>query len=597
MGSKSINLLMIIALVLILGGGFLAYLVQTGGGDIDIRDIRFMGSNGTLMSALLYVPEGVSPKNKAPGILAIHGYINSRETQDGFAIEFARRGYVVLAMDQPGHGWSDPPAFNNAFGGIDGLNYLRSLDFVDTDNIGLEGHSMGGWSAAIAGKVVKGGYKSFVMASSSTGTFGAPRGTPTYPRNMALIFSKYDEFSNLMWGIHVPADIVNTDKLKKLFNTTEPVEVGKLYGSIEEGTARKLYQPSTIHPRVHFSKEAIGNAVEWMQMTLKGGNGLPPSDQTWCWKEFFTLLAMIGMVFLILASGGCLLQCEFFSELGEEPAPKKALAGWGWWVGAVITVLLPLPVYYWAWSKIYNSQGIAKATRFWPEQITTTIMFWALGVGVIALVLFLIWHFLLNRKAKASMADYGLIWRSEGFWPNLRKLGKSLLLAFYLAFIAHLSLAISDWLFKTDYRIWVFAIKPLDALHLGVSLRYIIPFAFYFLVLGLVLHGQMRPGKPDKAPAIGWEMVINVILLILGYFIFLAYHYIPLFAGGALGIKLDSMNLGGIVMFQFIPLFAIVGIITTYFYRKTGHIYVGAFTSAMLVTWTIVAGQAIHYAL
>ena len=48
-------------------------------------------------------------------------------------------------------------------------------------------------------------------------------------------------------------------------------------------------------------------------------------------------------------------------------------------------------------------------------------------------------------------------------------------------------------------------------------------------------------------------------------------------------------------MFQYIPIFAIVGWVTTYFYRKTGHIYVGAFLNTMLITWIIVAGQAIHF--
>ena len=83
---------------------------------------------------------------KAPGILAIHGYINSRETQDGFAIAFARAGYVVLALDQTGHGFSGGTVAANGYGGPDGLSYLRHLPMVDTDNIGLEGHSMGGWA-------------------------------------------------------------------------------------------------------------------------------------------------------------------------------------------------------------------------------------------------------------------------------------------------------------------------------------------------------------------------------------------------------------------------------------------------------------------
>ena len=42
------------------------------------------------------------------------------------------------------------PAFRNGFGGPDGLRYLRSLDIVDKDNIGLEGHSMGGWTVVNA---------------------------------------------------------------------------------------------------------------------------------------------------------------------------------------------------------------------------------------------------------------------------------------------------------------------------------------------------------------------------------------------------------------------------------------------------------------
>jgi len=148
----------------------------------QVRDIRFMGSNGTEMSALLYIPKGVTAKNPAPGIVAIHGYINSRETQDGFAIEFARRGYVVLAPDQTGHGYSDPPAFGNGFGGPDSLVYLRSLDIVDKNNIGLEGHSMGGWAIGDAAGAFPNDYKSFILEGSSTGTLGAPDGTRLSPR-------------------------------------------------------------------------------------------------------------------------------------------------------------------------------------------------------------------------------------------------------------------------------------------------------------------------------------------------------------------------------------------------------------------------------
>lgn len=580
---------LIVALLLIFFGGLLAWCVQTGGGTIKIKDVRFVGSDGRVTSALLYIPPGVSSKAPAPGIVATHGYINSRETQDGFAIEFARRGYVVLAPDQSGHGFSDPPAFAAGFGGLDTLKYLRSLDIVDPKNIGLEGHSMGGWASVAAASANPDGYASMVLASSSTGTYGVADGTPTFPRNLAIIFSRYDEFSGLMWGTLIPRDVGKTEKMKKIFDTKEDIEVGKLYGSLENGTARKLYSPGMIHPRVHFSTEGIGAAVEWMQMTLKGGKNLPPSDQIWYWKELGTFIAMIGMILLVFPLGALLLETGFFRELAETPPNQKALRGAGWWVGAVLTVLIPIPLLVVTIAS--HGKGYQAATAFWPQNITTTIMYWALFVAAVSLVLFLLWHFIFNRK-NATGVNYGLTWAGRGM--DIRKIWKSLLLAAVIAVAAYLTLAFSAWAFTTDYRLWIFAIKPMTISHFRIFLCYLIPFVIYFLVIGLCLHGQLRRGRVGGALSFWPEALINIFLLITAYIICEAIQYAPLLAGGTLG--LPPAALFGIVLFQFFPIFVIAALVSTYFFRKTGHIYAGAFLNAMLVTWLVVAGQATHFA-
>ena len=178
--------------VAILLGALLAHFIQTSD-NISIKDIRFTGNDGQTLSALLYVPKGITNKNKAPAILAVHGYINTRETQSGFAIEYARRGYIVLALDQTGHGYSSAPAFSNGFGGPAALKYLRSLDIVDVENIGLEGHSMGGWTVLAAASAMPDAYKSIVLEGSSTGAPFAAEATAEWPRNLAIVFSKYDE--------------------------------------------------------------------------------------------------------------------------------------------------------------------------------------------------------------------------------------------------------------------------------------------------------------------------------------------------------------------------------------------------------------------
>jgi pimeloyl-ACP methyl ester carboxylesterase len=590
MSSSKSKWLLIIALLLIIGGGLLAYCVQTDGNTIKIKDIRFIGSDGKLNSALLYIPPGVSKKNPAPGIVATHGYINSRETQDGFAIEFARRGYVVLAPDQSGHGFSDPPAFGNGFGGLDTLKYLRTLDIVDPNNIGLEGHSMGGWASVIAAATNPDGYKSMVLASSSTGTYGAPDGTPTFPRNMALIYSTYDEFSGLMWGSPVPKNIVKTDKLKKVFGTSEDVEVGKLYGSIEAGTARKLYQPKMIHPRVHFSTEGIGDAIEWMQLTLKGGKDIPVNNQTWYWKELGTFIALIGMILLLFPLGQLLLQANFFKELSETPAEPKAATGVGWWVGAVLTVLIPLPLFIWAIG--YSAPGKLTASALFAQNNTTVIMYWAVAIALVSLILFLLWHFIFNRSKGGSFVNYGLTWKDKGL--NFVKIWKSFLLAAVICFGAYLTLIFSGWAFTTDYRIWVFAIKPMTLLQFRIFLSYLIPLLIFFLVIGLILHGELRRDKAGSEIKLWKEMLINIFLLITGFIILEALQYGPLFAGGTLAIP--AASLWSIILFQLFPILAIAAMVSTYYYRKTGHIYTGAFLCAMLVTWIIVAGQATHFA-
>src|ERR1700721_1397560 len=304
----------IAGLILILAGGLLAHFTQTSGG-IRIEDVRFKAAAGNTMSALLYIPPNATAKTPAPGILAVHGYINSREPQDVFAIEFARRGYVVLALDQTGHGYSDGPAFANGFGGPDGLAHLRSLDIVDKNNIGLEGHSMGGWTVLAAATAMPNDYKSMVLEGSSTGKPFAAEGTTSWPRNVALVFAQYEEFPELMWGVEHARDVTQSPKLWALFGTQGQGEPAKAYGDRAQGPARVLYTPAITHPAEHISHEAIGYSLDWFARTLKGGTPRPADDQIWFRKELGTLVALIGFVVLLLGVFDGLLEAPMFSHL------------------------------------------------------------------------------------------------------------------------------------------------------------------------------------------------------------------------------------------------------------------------------------------
>lgn len=192
--------------------------------------------------------------------------------------------------------------------------------------------------------------------------------------------------------------------------------------------------------------------------------------------------------------------------------------------------------------------------------------------------------------------DYGVTWGSGFKNIGWKMIWKSFLLAAAVAFAAYLTLAISAWFFNIDFRFWIFAIKPMSALQFRIFLCYLIPFTAFFVILALAMHGQLRPrGKKGREISRAAEMWINIGISLTGFVVLLLIQYIPLFMGRTLLFVNESLF--SIIAFQLLPIFTIVALVNTYFYRKTGHIWAGAFLNGMLVTWIVVASQAIHMAI
>lgn len=581
-----VKFLLVISIILIVAASFVAHRVQTDSGNVKVKDIRFNGPGGVTLSALLYIPENATPRNPAPAIQAIHGYINSRETQSGFAIEFARRGYVVLALDQTGHGYSEPPAYYHKMGGPAGLAYLRSLDFVDKNKIGLEGHSMGGWASLSTAYRAKNDYQSIVLEGSSSGGFLAPQGTASFPRNLCLVFSTFDEFSNMMWDSPIAVDIVKSDKLKKLFNVpkTEDVQVGKLYGSIEEGTARILYQPRTTHPGDHLSNVAIGHAIDWFDKTLGAPNPIPIDKQTWHTKEVATGIGFIGCVLLLFAVGTMLLKTKTFQSLAGKPENAKPATGIGWWISAILATAIGPLVYF--KSVLYAEPNIQRRLLM-PQPITNCIIFWLMVVAIISLVLFVIWH-IFNRKNGANAVSYGLASASGKTW---KKILLSLWFAFVTVAAAYLALALMAFFFNVDFRYWIVALKPFSPLQFRIGLGYLAWFILFYLIFAVVMQGQLQRPQDSLVK----KMIVAAVIGAAGYLVMLLYIYIPLFAGGTICFGLEPTTnhaLFSIVALQLVPLFVLVSLISAYFFEKTGLIYPGAFVNAFFITWYMTAGTA-----
>ncbi len=555
-----------LGIVVMVLGCWLAASIQTAGG-VRIQDVRFTGTNGTAMSGLLYIPANATAETPAPGVLAVHGYFNSREAQDGFAIEFSRRGYVVLAIDQTGHGYSAPPAFANAFGGIDGLKYLRSLDIVDKNNVGLEGHSMGGWTVVNAAAAMPNGYKALVLEGSSTGAPYAPEGTTSFPHNLAVVFSRYDEFAGVMWGVDKATNVIHSEKMQAVFGTGGTLVPGKVYGSMQEGTARVLYTPAGTHPMDHIYTVAIGHAVDWMQKNLEGGNTIPADDQIWYWKEIGTLIALIGFVVFILGVLGGLLNLPYFAVLKGEPQVSTVKRDARWWITLAVGTLIPaitfLPFCRWG-GDLIPVNGVLS------QQFVSELSFWVLLNVAIILILAKVF------RAQAARAIDHIV--------------PSIMLAVGVFAMAYTAVAVADFFFEVDFRIWFIAFKVMSHAQAAAFAVYLLPFVIFFVVVLRSLHSALAVSTDSVA----MQYLANIAALASGFVVFLLVQYGLLFSGHQplLFHMFDPLRL--IIAINFVPLMIFVAVVSTFAYRHTGRYLPGALICAAFVTWYAVVGQAMQ---
>ena len=574
MNTRSAWRLLLTGWLIVLAGSLLAYLIQTSGG-IQIKDIRFTGNNGQTLSAYLYIPPNASARTPAPGILAVHGYINSRETQSGFAIELARRGYVVLALDQSGHGYSEAPAFANGFGGPAALRYLRELDIVDENNIGLEGHSMGGWTVLAAAAAMPDAYRSVVLQGSSTGSGMAAPGTPQWPRNVAVVLAQFDEFAPLMWEVARGAEVMNSAKLQALFGTAAAVETGRVYGDIQAGTARVLFNPPVTHPGNHISHVSIQHTIDWFAQTLafdavEGPSARNLDGQIWFMKEIGTLTALIGFVVVLLGTMRGLMSLPMFASLAPASAAVAAYdtRSKRWWLVAGTSAVIPVVTFY----PLMGLGGrMLGASSLLPQSITNQVMVWAVVNGLIMAALGL-----MIRTRKVEFVK--LSWRSSGVL--------TVWFALATVLMGYLALLLMDFLFQVDFRFWFVGLKLLSLDQLQMALVYLLPFTLFFALALRALHGGLSVAG-DSARA---QCLANAAVLAGGFIVFLLLQYGSLFATGMLLTPGEPLNT--IVMIQFAPLLVMVAVVATSAWRLTGSYMAGALVNGLWVSWYVVAGQA-----
>jgi uncharacterized protein len=589
----------LICLLLLVGAMLLASLVQRDFGNVEVKNVTYENYNGILVRAKLLKPLIATAESPAPGIVYVHGYQNNRETSDAYAIELARRGFVILSIDAIGRGNSgipgDPraPDFDETYGTRSSLAYLRSLPFVDESSVGVMGHSLGAemvYTAALNDPGVNA-----VIVSGFAYTLEA---TANNPRNLLMIFGQYDEYRLRMTGTQdFGAEWMSSPQTRQVIADDAP-QFAVTYGDFTDGSARRVFMPPVTHVQESHHREAIGEALVWMKSALNppGQSWIDPAKQIWPLKEWATLAAMLFCFAAILPLGLLLLQTGFFAPLqgpapGRRPAGKSDNLKGGLLNGVLSFLYLPLVLTLFA-VHVY----LVPIDGVFPLMMVNGTVWWFLWINIFGFLFFRRWYKKEAARSGLTLQQLGLSDRPDGFGLSGAALGKTFLLGLVLFGFAYGVEHLLESLLIVDFRfIFPFAsdLTPYRAL------MFLLYFPFLlagFLLMGTFLHARLaRPVRRTWFRTfVSWSGS-NILVMVVPLLLLLLLQYVPIFTVGVIpfvgpgGVLTTFMiNLAHIIL----KLLLLIPIMT-WFYQLTGKIYLGSLVAALLVTWMFISSQVI----
>ncbi len=592
-------LVLALFLLVLLGAEILASQVQQDFGRVAVSNLTFENFNGIPVRAKLLKPRTLSTAHPGPGVVYIHGYQNNRETSDAYAIEMARRGFVVLEIDAIGRGNSglpgepQDPDFDPTYGGRTALEVLKSLPYIDPMSVGLMGHSLGAemvYTIALEDQAVKA-----LVISGFAYREDASRG---YPANMLMIYGQYDEYRQRMTGTRdVATEWMSSPQTLAAIGEGD-LDFGVVYGDFLDGTARQVVLLPVIHILESHSQEGVAAAVSWMREALHPDPELwvEPASQIWEIKEYATLVAMVAGLFCAMPLGLILLRTRFFGSLQGEPPDTYACRSRQVWGHAIINGLLLwlyLPIIFVLFGiHVY----LVHIDKVFPMMMVNGTVWWFLWVNGIGFLLLRRWLRRQHAQNGLRWYDLGISFSRERFVLDWKALGKTTLLGLILFGFVYGLEHLLETLYIVDYRfIFPFA-SDLTPYRFSMWLLYF-PFLLAgFLQMGFFLHGQIRGFKRDSwwKTHFSWTLT-NTAVMVIPLALFLLVQYLPIFTLGVI----PFVGPGGVLASFTMNLFHIIGVLIliiplqTWFFQLTGHPYLGAVLNAAIVAWMFTSSQVI----
>ena len=592
------NRLLISLASLILFFSFLASLILTSFGSVEVKSLRLDTGKGQYIVYDLFRPKSAKSKSKAPFIAIIPGFQRSKEALSNIAIELSRRGYVVALIDPYAQGLSSSSLSTRAattqgygmFALVEDV-HDGAFDFVDIDKIGATGHSMGG-NAAIRGanffgkQAIQNNTKSKLDSVYVSGYVLTLRNNilRDSKSNMGVSYALYDEgaFRNELtsWDsanmIIAPESLRTVNSVLSKAEQIKKVELGKYYGSKENNSLRVIFNEPVLHPFQPYNFEATSNQLNYFEKVFGAPNPINSYNQIWHWKEIFTLINMVLALVMLIPIARLFLDLRFFSSIKKEvPAPlntpnkKGKIIFWSvFLVSALIACVTFIPMVEVA-KVLFEDAANRKLTWFFPQRMNNSVMLWAAFNGLLGVIIFFLSYKLFGKRNGVDTKSWGLS-------MNKIDLLKTCALAVMVFATFYAFLFLNYAVFHVDYRFWFMGVRIFQPEMLVVLLMYLPLFFIFFFSNSLRVNGAMRfKDQPE------WlSMLIAGFANSLGLMLIIIIQYLVYFNTGEVFWTTNWLSVN--LLFGIVPMMFVLPYFNRIFFRMTGRIYLGPLITCLI---------------
>lgn len=582
--------------------------VMTNFYKVDVTTTYTKTASSDTVSLRVYRPKEATSNNKAPAIVFAHGLSTTKESYTQYAIELSRRGYVVVTPDMLNHGGSDITSFetfftdptSDGYGVYSAVKYMANLDYVDTDQIGIAGHSMGGNATNMSIMLDNMSNEPLIDAVylvSSNPTFkdNKDNWTNIYgDRSVGLFYSTYDHvyFSSVDDnGIPVSAqDFMNSSEAKSFVNfgknpsilQSEKVLSGHTYSNEVNGkqAIRRIIQEDVIHSYAQGGDKAISSLVGFFQDTFEAPKYKVESSLIGNIYQVLSFLGLIGSLTIGVFVVAVLTKLDFFKELAAQKdkklrkAPNKQGKVWFWALTIINCIFAFISI-----SLIFsNGLGYFVIPQL-PQQVSNIFALWSLANGIFILITSFSSYFLYGRKQGDSLKEWGVI-------ISFKKLLKSILLSI-ISIASILSVVyIAAYVFQMDLRVYLWGIRDIPLDHLYLVLTYV-PFYLLFGIAVSIAINSAYYSKIGKEPT--WvndlffafmNFIPAFVITVVGYYLFMKTGVQPNIFGSTFTFT---------YMINAIPVFPVAVILLRRIYKYCNNPYIPGIIVGVLLAFFQVA--------